>query len=141
MMTNNSSTSQTLDLLAIFHYVLAALIYLKGAAALIFIGIGTIAVFGVLSDQPHDMAVALVVLGLIFFLAPMLFLALMWTAATLVLIAGRRIAKRTNLTYCQVVAGLECLCVPFGTILGVFTLIGLTRPEVKDSFDASDSPG
>jgi hypothetical protein len=136
MTMNNASNSQTLDLLAIFHYVLAALIYLKGAAALIFMGIGAIAVSGVLADQPDDMAVALGVLGLIFFAAPMLFLALMWTAATLVLIAGRRIAKRTHLTYCQVVAGLECICVPFGTILGVFTLIGLTRPEVKDSFDA-----
>lgn len=140
MTTNNSSNSQTLDLLAIFHYVLAALIYLKGAAALLFMGIGTIAVFGVLADQPHDMAVALVVLGLLFFLAPMLFLTLTWTAATLVLIAGRRIAKRTRLTYCQVVAGLECLCVPFGTILGAFTLIVLTRPEMRDSFNASDGP-
>lgn len=128
--------SQTLELLSIFHYVLAALIYLKGAAALIFMGIGTIAVSGVLADQPDDMAVALVVLGLIFFAAPLVFLAAAWTAATLVLIAGRRIAKRTHLTYCQIIAGLECLCVPFGTILGVFTLITLTRPEVKDCFDA-----
>lgn len=136
-MADNSSHSQSLELLSIFHYVLAAFTYLKGAVALIFMGIGTIAVAGVLADSPHDeeMAVALVALGLIFFAGPLLFLGLSWLGATLVLIAGRRIARRTHLGYCQVIAGLECLCVPFGTILGVFTLIKLTNPDVRELFD------
>ena len=134
-MTANQSDSQSLDLLSVFHYVLAALMYLKGAFALILMGIGTIAVSGVLSDRPHDMAVALVTLGLIFFVGPLILLALTWILATLVLIAGRRIAKRTNLRYCQIIAGLECICVPFGTILGIFALIHLTKPEAKEAFN------
>ncbi len=135
MATNQSnSNSQTLDLISIFHYVLAAMMYLKGAIAFVLMGIGSIAVMGVLADQPNDMVPALIVLGLIFFMAPMMFLTVSWTAATLVLFAGRRITKRTNLNYCQIVAGLECLCVPFGTALGIFTLINLTKPDVKESF-------
>ncbi|MBL7214133.1 MAG: hypothetical protein ISS71_00480 [Phycisphaerae bacterium] len=135
-MTMNHSNSQTLDLLSIFHYVLAALMYLKGAIAFIFMGIGSIAVTGVLADQPDDMAPALIALGLIFFLAPMAFLAVSWIAGTLVLFAGRRIAKRTHLIYCQIIAGLECICFPFGTILGIITLMNLTKPEAKESFQA-----
>lgn len=134
-MANTQSHCQTLDLLAIFHYVLAGLMYLKGTISVIFMGIGTIAVSGVIADQPHDMAETLVVLGLLFFAAPMIFLVIAWTAATLVLFAGRRIAKRTNLTYCQVIAGLECLCFPFGTILGIISLITLTKAEAKEIFE------
>ncbi len=135
-MATERDVSQTLDLLAIFHYVLAAIIFLKGACALIMMGIGTLAVSGVLADAPEDMAVALVALGLIFFAGPLVFLVIAWTAAALVLMAGRRIASRTKLVYCQIIAGLECLCVPFGTILGVFTLMHLTKPDVKETFDA-----
>ena len=130
----NQCNSQPLVLLSVFHYVLAALIYLKGAFALVLMGIGTIAVSAVLSERPDDMAAALVALGMIFFVMPILILAISWTAATLVLIAGRCIGKHTRLTYCQIIAGLECLCVPFGTILGIFTLIHLTKPEIKDAF-------
>ena len=135
-MTVTNKYSQTLDLLSIFHYVLSALIYLKGLFALIMMGVGTIAVAGVLFDRPDDMEVGLVVLGLIFFAAPTLFLCITWAIATAVLFAGRRIAKRTNLTYCQVIAGLECICFPFGTILGATTLIFLAKAEVKESFDS-----
>lgn len=134
-MTENQSNSQTLDLLSIFHYVLSALIYLKGAVAFIFMGIGSIAVAGILADQPDDMIPGLIALGVIFFAAPMLFLTITWTVATLVLFAGRRISKRTNLSYCQIIAGLECICIPFGTILGIITLINLTKPEAKESFN------
>ena len=134
-MTTNRSNSQMLDLISIFHYVLAALMYLKGAMAFVLMGIGSIVTIGILADRPADMEEGLVVVGLIFFMVPMIFLTVSWTAATLVLFAGRRIAKRTNLTYCQIVAGLECLCVPFGTILGIFSLITLTKPEIKETFD------
>ncbi|MBC8378274.1 MAG: hypothetical protein H8E62_03780 [Planctomycetes bacterium] len=132
-MATKHSNPQTLDLISIFHYVVAAIIYLKGAVAFVFMGIGSIAMMGILADQPADME-ALVVIGLLFFMVPMMFLTVSWTAATLVLFAGRRIANRTNLTYCQIVAGIECLCVPFGTILGIFSLITLTKPENKEIF-------
>ncbi len=134
-MTDNNPSSQKLELISIFHYVLAAFIFIKGAGALIMMGIGTLLTIGILSDQPHDMEEGLIVIGLIFFVFPMLVLLVSWTLATLVLLAGRRISKRTNLAYCQIVAGLECLCAPFGTILGIFSLINLTKPEVKETFE------
>ena len=133
-MADTNSQTQNLNLISIFHYVVAALIYLKGAMGFVMMGIGGIAVAGILHDQPNDMGITLFVVGLIFFAGPMVFMTITWAIATAVLVSGRRIAKRTNLTYCQVVAGLECLCIPFGTILGVISLILLTRDDVKNQF-------
>ena len=134
-MNQSKNNSQILDLVSIFHYVMAALIYLKGAVSFIFMGIGAVAMAGILSDRPDDMHIGLLTIAMIFFVGPMLFLCLTWTLATLVLLAGKRINKRTNLAYCQIIAGLECLCVPFGTILGIFTIITLTQSETKEQFN------
>jgi hypothetical protein len=35
-----------------------------------------------------------------------------------------------------VVAGIECIVMPFGTVLGVFTLVVLSRESVKTLFAA-----
>ena len=43
---------------------------------------------------------------------------------------------------CMTVAGIQCILMPFGTILGVFTIIVLTRGSVKELFSFTDrSPG
>ena len=59
-----------------------------------------------------------------------LFLAMgalkLWTA--------RCLDRRRSRTFCQVVAVLCCLGVPYGTILGVFTLIVLGRSSVANLF-------
>lgn len=34
----------------------------------------------------------------------------------------------------HIVAGLECMFVPFGTVLGVFTLLVVTKDEAKALF-------
>jgi len=132
-MADTNSNSQNMDLIAIFHYVAAAIIYLKGLIALFFMGIGAIAVTAILCDEGPNPE-ALVPVGIIFFMAPMLFLTITAAIGTAVLIAGRRIAKRTHLGYCQIIAGLECLCIPYGTVLGVISLIFLTRDDVKQQF-------
>jgi hypothetical protein len=33
-------------------------------------------------------------------------------------------------------AGIECMFTPFGTVLGVFTIITLVRPSVKEVFES-----
>ena len=55
------------------------------------------------------------------------------------LTAGRSIKRRKRHAFCLVVAGLSCFFMPFGTILGVFSLIVLNRPSIKLLF-AAESP-
>jgi len=37
--------------------------------------------------------------------------------------------------FCLIVAGIICIFMPLGTILGVFTIIVLVRPSVKAMFE------
>ncbi len=59
---------------------------------------------------------------------------ILWILAVLVIVAGRKLARHRSHTYCMVIAGVECLFMPFGTVLGVFTLIVLLKPEARELF-------
>lgn len=50
--------------------------------------------------------------------------------------AARFLAMRKNRGFCLFVAGCNCIQVPLGTALGVFTFIVLTRQTVLDLYDA-----
>jgi hypothetical protein len=56
--------------------------------------------------------------------------------AICILIAGRSLAKHTRYWFALTMACIECLFIPFGTILGVFTIIVLSRESVKELFAA-----
>ncbi len=63
-----------------------------------------------------------------------LFIVAGWTLAVLTAYAGRSLQTRKRYTYCLVMAGVECIFMPFGTVLGVFTIIVLMRDTVKELF-------
>jgi len=48
---------------------------------------------------------------------------------------ARRLRQRRSWVFCIVVAALSCIGIPFGTALGVFTLLVLSRHSVKCMFD------
>ena len=52
----------------------------------------------------------------------------------------RFLAQRRSRTFCMVVAGLNCLAVPYGTLLGIFTFVVLTRPSVAKLFSIAPPP-
>jgi hypothetical protein len=52
-------------------------------------------------------------------------------------ISARNIARRKGRTFSMVVAGIDCLSFPIGTALGVFTLIELSKDDVKQLYAAS----
>jgi hypothetical protein len=58
--------------------------------------------------------------------------ALDWTVA-------RRIKQRRSIGFCQVVAALTCLAIPFGTGLGVLTFIVLSRDSVRQLFEQAQA--
>ena len=54
-------------------------------------------------------------------------------------LAARFLKARRNRTFCMVVAGLNVLQVPFGTLLGVFTLLVLARDSVRQAFESENT--
>jgi hypothetical protein len=53
------------------------------------------------------------------------------------LIAGRCLSRRKCYSFALVIACIECLFIPFGTILGVFTIVALSRASVKGLFSTA----
>ena len=57
-----------------------------------------------------------------------------WILAGFIITAGRFLALHRHRLFCLVIAGIECAFVPFGVVLGVFTIIVLMRESVKELF-------
>ncbi len=64
---------------------------------------------------------------------------IMMTSGVLKFLVYQRLKQRRSRGFCQVVAGLGCLGIPYGTVLGVFTFIVLARPSVARLFQESSS--
>jgi hypothetical protein len=71
-----------------------------------------------------------IALGALFFIAGI-------AMAICILIAGRCLSCRKGYSFALVMACIECLFVPFGTILGVFTIVALSRESVKALFPSA----
>jgi hypothetical protein len=63
--------------------------------------------------------------------------------AICILVAGRFLALRKGYSFALVMSCIECLFIPFGTILGVFTIVVLSRESVRGLFStaAARAPG
>jgi len=57
-------------------------------------------------------------------------------AAILNVISGIGLRARKGRTFSLVVAGINCLHLPLGTVLGVFAIIVLIRESVRELYDA-----
>ena len=126
--------AEHLRLLSMFHYIVAGIVALFSCFPIIYVVMGVLMVSGGFSNQlgvnqpPPAFGWMFIVMGGMFIL-------LGWIMACLVFMGGRFLARRKNYLYCLIVAGLSCLFVPIGTILGVFTIILLLRPSVKELFN------
>jgi hypothetical protein len=60
-----------------------------------------------------------------------LFIAIGWSFGGLTIYVGRCIKQRSRRTLTFVVACMNTIFVPFGTVLAVFTLIVMSRPSVR----------
>ena len=121
-----------LRLLSIFHYVLAAMIGLLSMIPFVHLAIGIAMVTGGLAGKGGNPPPPFVGWILISFASAFILSGL--TIAGLVALAGRYLARQRRYVFCCVVAGLSCIFAPFGTALGVFTLIVLLRDSVRELF-------
>jgi predicted membrane channel-forming protein YqfA (hemolysin III family) len=122
-----------LRLLSIFHYVVAGMMALFALFPIFHLIIGLAMLFAPAKFSGHgDPAPAFI--GLIFVVFAGVFIMCGWIFAGFVFAAGRFLARRKHHTFCLVMAGVECLFMPFGTALGVFSIIVLTREPVKKLF-------
>lgn len=133
-----SQDQEHLKLLSIFHYIVGGIGALFSLFPLIYVVLGIL--FLIVSNRligsgtppPFFLGWIFIILGGGFMLIGLAF-------AVCVILAGRFIAKHKHYIFCLVIASLNCLFMPFGTILGVFTIVVLVRPSVKAMFIPSEN--
>ncbi|HVS63955.1 MAG TPA: hypothetical protein VMT85_10695 [Thermoanaerobaculia bacterium] len=126
-----SRDAEHLQILSIFHHVAAVLVGLLSLLPSFHLAFGIMMISGELTEgEPIGEVIG-------WFLAVLAGLAMMagLTFAVCLVVAGRALMQRRRYTFCLVVAGLSCILVPFGTVLGVFSIVVLVRPSVRELFE------
>ena len=121
-----------LHLLAIFHYVVGGLAGLFSFFPLLYGAMGLFILHAPEHPRqgeppPHFLGWFFIGFGCFFFLLALAF-------AFCVALSGRFIRRRRHYWFSFVMACIECLFIPFGIVLGVFTVIVLSRRSVKELY-------
>ncbi len=130
-----SEDENNLNLLALFHYIVGGLTAVFSCLPFIHVFIGLAMLSGKFAGR-SGAAPPEPLFGWLFVIMGAVFIVCGWSLAVCMAIAGKKLKARRGRTFCMVIAGIECLLMPFGTILGVFTLVVLNKESVRALFDA-----
>lgn len=135
---SESQLEEHLRLLSIFHYIVGGLGFLVSLFPIFHFGFGIFMLFSdsfipAEVDFPDDFPNKIFG-GAMAGIAGLMML-LGFILSSLVIFAGRKIARRERRIFCIVIAGILCMFAPFGTALGIFTIIVLTKPESRELFN------
>lgn len=137
--------AEHLKLLVIFHYIMAGLAVLGGCFASIYVLVGAVFVAAPSSSaaggsgmSPAD-AEVLRMMGWIWGIIGGVAVGIAVALAVCLFLCGRYLSERSHPTFVFVMACIQCAFMPFGTALGVFTIIVLQRPSVKALFGQGGS--
>jgi hypothetical protein len=127
---------EQLRLLTIFHYLYAGMVAFFACFPIIHLVIGVLLLtnpgaFGKGNNAPPP------IVGYLFAIMGGAFVLGGWAIATCSFLVGRSLARRTRYMFCIIVSALNCIFVPIGTALGIFTIMVLQRPAVKILFAGS----
>ncbi|MEO0508313.1 MAG: hypothetical protein AAF065_00455 [Verrucomicrobiota bacterium] len=125
-----------LDGLAIGHYVVGGIAAFFACMPLIHMGIGIAVLSGIeMADdtgQPAPMW-----FGWLFFLIGLFAFLFGQAISVAIIFSGRFLKRRKHYMFSFVIACIACAFMPFGTVLGVLTIIVLSRKSVKSLYGLS----
>lgn len=128
---------EQLRILGIFHYVVAGMASLMGLFPILHLAVGLGLLFApeaMFAEASEPFPFPMRLFGLFFAAIPAVMIAGAQALAVTLVMAGKRLRAHSHYTFCQVMAAVSCVFMPFGTVLGIFTLIVLARPSVKTLF-------
>jgi len=138
---------QHLKVLSICHYVLGGIAAFFSSLFLVHVAVGIAVVSGRFDEwgppAPRDMPPGFErLIGWLFLVVGSATVLFGWSLGTCLIVAGRKLARHRRRMLCLVIAAIECVMMPLGTILGVFTIMVLMRPTVIDLFgNGQPKPG
>jgi uncharacterized protein (DUF1330 family) len=127
-----SDSRNYLDPLATAHFVVGGLGYLVSFLPVLHIAMGIYFIinsseFGTNGSPPAFFGWIFVILGVLAILAGL-------ALSTCILVAGFLLRRRKHYWICFALACVECIVAPFGTILGVLTIVTLCNDSAKSEF-------
>jgi hypothetical protein len=126
-----TTDEEHLRMISIFHYVLGGLGCVFSCFPLIHVVIGLILVFSPETFGDHGGSPPPAFIGWLFFGMGVTFFLVGQCINICILASGRCLAKRSKYMFSFVVACIECMLVPLGTVLGVLTIVVMSRGSVK----------
>ncbi|MDD3740098.1 MAG: hypothetical protein PHH30_02550 [Bacteroidales bacterium] len=120
-----------LDTLSTFHYVWGGLKLFASLIVLIYVIIGMGMVIAGQNVGEFEMQLS----GWIFIIFGFFTFLLVVALGVLSLLCGRYLKERRNRVFCMVMSALACVNAPLGTVLGIFTILEIEKPEVKKIFE------
>jgi hypothetical protein len=134
MVTFPSDDEEHLRLLSIFHYVVGALTALFALFPLIHFALGLFFFLAPPHPTSQQGGPPPAIIGWFFMIFGGALFVLGECFAACVIAAGQFIRSRRRYWFVFGIACMQCAFFPFGTALGVFTIVVLSRPSVKQMF-------
>jgi hypothetical protein len=130
-----SQDQDHLNILSIFHFIVGGVVGLTSLFPVIHLIVGLSLVAGSFSDpELGSGGPPMTLFGMLFVLVALVLIVAGLGLAGCIVATGVFLRQQRNHTFCVVVAGVECIFMPLGTVLGVFTIIVLMRETVKRAF-------
>ncbi len=124
-----------LRILSICHYVFAGLCLFPFLYGFIYMFMGLFFGAMIAADTRNNSGPPAALFGGIFVVIGLVISGIALAIGIAAIKSGRNLTRLNGRTFSFVFACLICIFVPFGTLLGVFTLIVLSRDSVKALFD------
>jgi hypothetical protein len=131
--TASKQNSDMISLVSIFHFVLGGFQMLFSLVGLVYVAIGAMVASGAMESTKGNPPPP--ELGWVFGGFGVVFVLVFVTIGFLTIRAGINIRRRRRRTFCMVIDSILCLMVPFGTIVGIFGLVLLTKAETAEEFE------
>lgn len=124
---------EDLRLLSIIHYILSGLVFVCSLFPIIHLVFGLVLAIApdVLGENESPPAF----IGWLFAAFAGVIILVGLALAACLLASARFLGSQRHYLFCLVMAGVECLFMPLGTILGVFTIVVLMRESVQQLFE------
>lgn len=129
-----SRDEEHLRILSIIYYIFGGLGVVGGLLPLLYVVLGVVFLAGGISTPNGDGPPPEI--GWLFIAIGGGLSSLIISSAVCTLFAGYNLSRNKRYLFCFVIACICCASIPLGTILGVFTIVVLARPSVKQLFDS-----
>ena len=124
---------QDLNQLATFHYVWGGISVFFACLPLIYMLVGLLLLVApeLMNDMESDEEFPVQIMGILFAAGGLFAFILSQAIAICIILSGKFLAHRKNYMFSFIMACFICMMFPFGSILGIFTIITLSRESVK----------